>query len=199
MELTDDKGKKPNRTLIWGKEWSTPAPAFRIRTPDWPKVDPKLSAWFWPEIREDFLETDKLKLKFRDAESVNDQGPVPRATELPIESVIWEPEKELDTPTGGKQIKDCIVVRFRYPVGRPLFIDLMKEQDGPEVGARSHVLQRRRHKRTACFFGPARPTTVKLVLIDIEEFKKAAVNVSNLRRAMNTRHTVDLQCREFRD
>jgi hypothetical protein len=196
MELADNKGQKP---VVWGKEWSTstPAAAYRLKVRGWPNEKPKVAAWFWPDIRDNFLDTDKLKLKFRDNENVSDSALVQRATELPIESVIWEEQKEIDLPSGEKQRKDCIVVRFRYPKGQPIFVDMIKDRLGPEVGA-AHMYYLDAGKGTACFFGHARPTTVKLVLIDIEEFKKAAKSVEFTPRSNDIKAPA-IFVREIRD
>ncbi len=157
LELDTVKGIRPEQTLEWNNVWSLPTPAFQLKM-RWPENEsPRLTAWFWPEVRDRLLLNDsivtrrKIKVPF---EADNEADPV--------ENISWE------------RAQDRLVVRLRFPLKKPIAAGL---KDYPDH-ATEHRHYLKAGRGTAYFYGlPTTLQEVNLALIDIEAFKAAAANV----------------------
>jgi hypothetical protein len=174
VELDAVNGQKPDRTLYWWKDWNVPAPAFRLEMRDWPaNVNPKVSTWFWPKDKGELLADEKLVTRTRRVvphreplSTVVGQTPI-------VESVEWDENREVDSPTGAKIKRKCLVVRVRYPEGKPVWIDL--DQRLPGIGSEHHYFSKAR-SCTAYFYGISKleGNEANLVLLHLNAFKAAA-------------------------
>jgi hypothetical protein len=177
MELDALNAAKPSSTLVWWKDWNVPAPGFRLEMRDWPNnAAPKLSTWFWPGDRDDLL---SRKFSVRAAHTVPFREPLyGSAVEKPtVESVEWIEKAEVESPSGEKLKKKCLVVRVRHPEGRPVWVDL--ERRLPGVGSEHHYFAPAK-SCTSYFYGLSNLDggEINLVLTDVTAFKAAAQNVN---------------------
>ncbi len=177
LELDALNAAKPDSTLVWWKDWNVPAPGFRVEMRDWPTGStPKLATWFWPNDRDDLL---RSRLSVRERLLVPHRAPLyGAAVEKPtIESVEWDENREIETPSGAKLKKKCLVVRVRHPEGRPVWVDLEKRLPG--VGSEHHYFSQAQ-SCTSYFYGISKLDAgeVELLLIDLALFKSAAPNVN---------------------
>ncbi|HZZ77445.1 MAG TPA: caspase family protein [Gemmataceae bacterium] len=165
LELDPVKGTRPTETLEWEKDWSMAAPAYRLLMP-WPQgLQPKLSAWFWPESRPLFVGMDKLNVRRKIRIPFE-----PENADDPIESV----RRERRTIGPDDVEKECVVIRMRYASRKPIFVSL---NDYPNAGT-EHRFFLGAGKATAYFYDlPPGLTDLNVVLTDIDAFKRAAAKV----------------------
>lgn len=177
LELEALNAAKPTSTLVWWNDWNVPAPGFRLEMRDWPTNSiPKLTTWFWRDDRADLL---RRKIAVREARPVPFHEPLyGSAVEKPtIESIDWEENREIGTPTGERIKKKCLVVRVRHPAGKPVWVDL--ERRSPGIGSEHHYFAEAQ-TCSSYFYGISKLDggEMKLVLIDLAAFKSAAQNVN---------------------
>ena len=174
LDASKKDEKKPNTTLRWWRDWNVRAPAYALQMKEWPRaVRPTVSAWFWPEEKALFRGVPDLIIRQSVTLPTEDLAPNPAEEGLVIESADWR-ESQIEDASGAKVKKECLVVRFRHPIGRPFFVDL--ESRGSNVGSEHHYFTAA-SSCTAYFYGFSRPNRVDLVFVDIEAFKKSAAAV----------------------
>jgi hypothetical protein len=105
-------------------------PAYAVRAPNWPEGASPVLDVYWIDRNTTLRAAATLERK--------ELAGLPRV--LPpdldnviVESVTWEPNRPVETKeteTREQQKRDCLVVRLRFPPGKPYFV-------GPEFGGTS--------------------------------------------------------------
>lgn len=171
-------GPPPPLCLRWSNMERFPAPAWKLEVSSWPKqpdekpMKPVVDAW-WLGEREPVAGTKSLNrdpAKSLDEDFANRSVPIEEGSVV-IESVQIEKRPVQVAPDRTVE-QSCLVVRLRYPVGRPVVVQL---QDVPVSGG-EHRLYSDANKYTGIFWpmDEARAKQFKMQLISLEAFKQAA-------------------------
>ena len=167
------KEAPPPLALRWHNLERYPAPAWQVSAGAWKSGAPTMAAtWLGdraapPVARE--LPRDPAKSL---AENFTDVKAAVEAAEVVVESVQMEKRWVAKTPTDPKTEQPCLVVRLRYPKGKP-FLARLGRIDAPYE---EHRLYTDADKYTGIFWPvtEAQAKDFTLQLISLEAVKRAA-------------------------
>jgi hypothetical protein len=183
LEVSTQESDKPLR-LNWGNLSGYPATAWTVEAPDWslvpakPEPKPVLRAWVLSDQEPLSAASPKrdprLKLEsdFLQPIRVGKQ-------EIEIESVRFEPGREVEIKLEKKAKENCLLVRLRYPANQPVMVHLRGLTSEPR-GA-EHYYYTEASKYTAAFWGVERDQmdspSFFLDVISIDDVKKTGTLV----------------------
>jgi hypothetical protein len=183
MEVQARGEKKPGQ-FRWHKEFTYPAPTFRLMTRDWPfkegeqPVPAEVKVWWhdrpYPQndAYSSYLEWIPAKYRYKRT-IVGNTG-----TGFTIESIEVEEHKVSTTPWfDDRTLKRCVVVRIAHDPGKPVWVQLRGEKGSP---GEEHHYYSGVNKYTAYFWGVSNPDTegLDLNVISLADFKKQTHEVS---------------------
>jgi hypothetical protein len=143
FEVTTEKGKPPPTGLRFYPLYDYPAPSYGLEVPAWPE-DPERSkpgkkVWRRPVVSSYWLEKDaempiagrlteaqghfkniRALTRFKVPDATDEDG---KAVDVYVESVAQVP-REVEVRPGVRQMRECLVVRLRFPKGKPFFVQL---------------------------------------------------------------------------
>jgi hypothetical protein len=178
LEVSTQESDKPLR-LNWGNLSGYPATAWTVEAPDWsslpakPEPKPVLRAWVLSDQEPLSAASPKrdprLKLEsdFLQPIRVGKQ-------EIEIESVRFEPQRDVEIEPERKAKQDCLVVRLRHPAKQPVMVHLRGLTSEPR-GAK-HYYYTEASKYTAVFWGVTRDQ------LDSPSFFLDVISIDDVRR-----------------
>ena len=162
-----------------------PAPVWRLDLADWPGGAPIVNAWWddgpLPETGgavlhrgadRDYVRPSQLRGRVVPVQPTEDD----KATQVVVESVGWESRTVEVRPGQLAAAQDCLVVRLRYPEGRPYFIQL---PENVQPAGYEHRFYTEANKYTGVFFGvePAKVENLDwLKLVSVEAVHRKAIH-----------------------
>ncbi len=193
FNVMPEGGTAPVSGLRFYPRPNYPAPVWRLSLADYapqPAADPVVDAW-WVEHDlpqdavtvlsqgpgKDYMLPSDLNGKSINVRPTPDDPPSP----LVLESVGVERRYVEEKPGQWTPDVDCLVVRLRYPPGKPYIVqlpdELMKTESGQQAG-HEHRIYTEANKYTGIFYGVGAAQLQKLTrlkLISVEGVKLKAV------------------------
>jgi Mg-chelatase subunit ChlD len=185
-----DRAGAVSRTPVSGQRfyplYGYPAPAYALEVPDWPQ---KNGVKARPVVDAYWLDPDVRRLPFAVPLARGDLDTVPRVCaasyaenereeQLVLEAVEFQ-ERLVEVAPGERQKRSCLVVRLRFPPGKPFFVLPQMPSGG---GGFEHRLYLEAGKYVGVFWGPGlerRDSLSELDLVSLKRFQAAAVSREN--------------------